>query len=102
MKSVVEILDLDLETNDLMTNEVMRWEPADDSFRFTKSFLFEEISQEFGVKERELRDEMERRADILNHISEMNITDFRDVTRLIQSYHINPDGIFEMIEEVAH
>ena len=102
VKSVVEILDLDLETNDLMTNEVMRWEPADDSFRFTKSFLFEEISQEFGVKERELRDEMERRADILNHISEMNITDFRDVTRLIQSYHINPDGIFEMIEEVAH
>ncbi|MHC1567116.1 MAG: ATPase, T2SS/T4P/T4SS family [Candidatus Syntropharchaeia archaeon] len=101
VKSVVEILDLDLETNDLMTNEVMRWEPADDSFRFTKSFLFEEISQEFGVRERELRDEMKRRADVLNYISEMNITDFRDVTRLIQSYHINPDGIFEMIEKVA-
>ncbi|OFV65498.1 MAG: type II secretion system protein E [Candidatus Syntrophoarchaeum butanivorans] len=101
VKSVVEILDLDLDTNDLMTNEVVRWEPADDSFRFTKSFLFEEIHQEFGVKERELQEEMKRRAEVLDYLSEMNITDFRDVTRLIQSYHINPDEIFDMIEEVA-
>jgi len=63
VKSVVEVLDLSVDTGDLLTNEVITWDPVNDRFEFGKSFIFDSIQQEFGVKESYLKEEMRRRTD---------------------------------------
>jgi flagellar protein FlaI len=99
VKEVIEILDLDLHTNELLTNGVFSWDPLADRFTFNKSFLFESIEHEFGVRERELKEEMERRADLLDCLCSYGITDYKAVTRVIQAYYINSDVAYEQIKE---
>lgn len=96
-KEVIEILDLDLHTNELLTNEVFTWDSITDKFIFNKSFIFESIERDFGIKESYLKAEMERRADLLECLCNLGIIDYREVTRTIQSYYINPDETYERI-----
>ena len=98
-KEVIEILDLDFHTKELLTNEVFSWDPLADKFTFNKSFLFEEIAREFGVRESYLKEEMMRRAELLNCLCRYGITNYKDVTRIVQSYYINPEETYERIKE---
>jgi len=98
-KEVIEILDLDLHSKELLTNEVFSWDSLADKFTFNKSFLFERIEREFGVKESYLKEEMMRRADLLNCLCRYGIIDYKDVTRIVQSYYINPEETYERIKE---
>ena len=102
VKSVVEVLDLSVDTGDLLTNEVIAWDPVDDRFEFGKSFIFDSIQQEFGVKESYLKEEMRRRTAVLDYMYERNITDFRDVTRVIQEYYTRPDETYAMVCEALN
>ncbi len=97
-KEVIEILDLDLHTNELLTNEVFTWDSIADKFIFNRSFIFESIEHEFGVKESYLKAEMERRADLLQCLGNLGIMDYREVTQIIQSYYINPEETYERIK----
>jgi flagellar protein FlaI len=99
VKSVVEVLDLSVDTGDLLTNEVITWDPVDDRFVFGKSFIFDSIQQEFGVKERYLKEEVMKRSAVLDYMYERNITDFRDVTKVVQEYYIKPDDTYAMARE---
>ena len=98
-KEVIEILDLDFHTKELLTNEVFSWDPLADKFTFNKSFLFEGIAREFGVRESYLKGEMMRRAELLNCLCRYGITNYKDVTRIVQSYYINPEETYERIKE---
>lgn len=99
VKSVVEVLDLSTDTGDLLTNEVITWDPVDDRFVFGKSFIFDSIRQEFGVKESYLKEELRKRSAVLNYMYEQNITDFRDVTKVVQEYYIKPDETYAIARE---
>ena len=102
VKSVVEVLDLSVDTGDLLTNEVITWDPVNDRFEFGKSFIFDSIRQEFGVKESYLKEEMRRRTAVLDYMYERNITDFKDVTRIIQEYYTRPDETYAMVHEALN
>jgi len=75
---------------------------VDDQFVFGKSFIFDSIQQEFGVKESYLKEEVRRRAAVLDYMYEQNITDFRDVTTIIQEYYTKPDETYSMACEVLN
>ncbi|HDN68529.1 type VI secretion protein [ANME-1 cluster archaeon ex4572_4] len=94
-REVVEILDLNLKTNELRTNVVFSWDSQTDRFIFKKSFLFDSIERDFGVKTGLLREEMQRRAALLDRLCRLGITDYKEVTRAIQSYYLRPDETYE-------
>lgn len=100
-KEVIEILDLDLHSKELLTNEVFTWDSHDGKFIFNNSFIFESIEREFGIKEHYLKEEMERRADLLNCMCSQGIIDYKDVSRIIQSYYVNPDDAYERIKDAG-
>lgn len=57
-KQIVEILDIDPRTNELITNEVFKWHPATDEITYSgKSFILEEIMEERGWDEERMREE---------------------------------------------
>ena len=48
-KQIVEILDIDPRTNELITNEVFRWRSATDEITYSgKSYILEEIMEARG------------------------------------------------------
>ena len=62
-KQIVEILDIDPRTNELITNEVFRWRSATDEITYSgKSYILEEIMEARGWNENRMREELKRRA----------------------------------------
>ncbi len=89
--AVTEILDVDAGTNELLTNEVFRWDPLTDSFKFLgRSFVIEEISKKTGKPLDELNAELRRKEMFLQSMDRHHVTYFRDVSRAIASYYVDP------------
>ena len=58
-KQIVEILDIDPRTNELITNEVFKWRSATDEITYSgKSYLLEEIMEAKGWSENRMREEL--------------------------------------------
>lgn len=84
---IVEIVELDPERKDLITNPVFKWDPIEDRYEFTgTSSLFEDIEEEFGIKVEVLVREMEERARYIEDLAAQGICDYADVARAIRRY----------------
>jgi flagellar protein FlaI len=99
---VTEILDIDPRTNELLTNEAFRWEPGSDTFTYLgRSFILEHISERTGKSLDSLVQEMKRKESYLALMDRLNMTYFKDVSRAIGSYYVDPDGAVRDLEKRA-
>lgn len=97
--SIVEILELDRETHDLVTNTVFKWNPEDDLFIFSgKSYLFDKIKETFGVDTAFLLDEMNDRTFVLEWMKRESIRDYREALKIIRMYYKDKEELFENIK----
>uniref|UniRef100_A0A7C4S6L0 Secretion system protein E n=1 Tax=Geoglobus ahangari TaxID=113653 RepID=A0A7C4S6L0_9EURY len=96
---IIEVLDVDFETESLRTNELFRWRAADDKFEFSgESMVFSEIMEKMNIDEDELSEEFNRRVKILEWMRKKNITEFRDIAKILFMYTRDPDKIMEVVE----
>jgi len=99
-KQIVEIIDIDPMTKEILTNEVFRWDPVADQFSFSgKSYVMERIRNQHGLMKEEMLDELRRRVEILEWMKDNNIRAFKDVARIITSYTDTPQDIIEKIRK---
>ncbi|MBN1432530.1 MAG: Flp pilus assembly complex ATPase component TadA [Methanomicrobiaceae archaeon] len=97
--SIVEILELDRDTHDLVTNTVFKWSPEEDTFLFSgKSYLFDKIKETFGVDTGFLLKEMSDRTIVLEWMKKENIRDYKEALKIIRMYYKDKDELFEKIE----
>lgn len=97
---MVEIVGFEPETNELITNTVFEWDQATDSFLYKgHSFLYDKIQEMKGLTSDEMREEVERRIEIINYMIRKHMTDFRKVGSLVSSYYKEPDVAFEEIKK---
>ena len=93
---IVEIVELDPERKDLITNPVFKWDPVEDRYEFSgSSSLFEDIEEEFGIQEEELVREMDERARYLESLARQGISQYEDVARAIRKYARYKDELTE-------
>lgn len=93
---IVEIVELDPERGDLITNPIFKWDPVSDTYEFGgNSSMFEDISEEFGIDPDSLTREMYQRADFLAGLARDGITDYKDVSRAIRRYSKDKDAQVE-------
>lgn len=98
MKQLIEILDIDPRTNELITNEVFRWHPVSDEIRYSgKSFVLEEIMEERGWNELRMREELKRRQELLEWMRVKMIRHYRDVAKMLISYYRDPEAVMEVV-----
>lgn len=98
LSSVTEILEVDPTTNELLTNEVFRWNPVKDSFDFLgRSFVFEKIGRSTGRDPQQFSEEMRRKEEYLTLMSELNMTYYLDVSRAINTYYLEPTVALEQL-----
>ncbi len=100
--SVTEILEVDVATNELLTNDIFRWSPSDDTFQFLgRSFVLEHIGERVGRKLDSLTEEMQRKERYLRLMDQLGVTYFKDVSRAIASYYVDAAGALAGLEKRA-
>ncbi|MDK2974746.1 MAG: archaeal flagellar protein FlaI [Methanofollis sp.] len=97
-KQIIEILDIDPRTNELITNEVFSWHQATDEIRYSgKSYVLESIMETRGWSEARMREELKRRQEILEWMRIKKIRHYRDVSKMLISYFRDPDAVMKIV-----
>ncbi len=97
-KQIIEILDIDPRTNELITNEVFRWHPATDEITYSgKSYVLEEIMESRGWDEERMREELKMRQEVLEWMRLKKIRHFRDVSNILIQYFRDPARTMEKV-----
>jgi archaeal flagellar protein FlaI len=99
-KQIVEILDIDPRTNELITNEVFKWRSATDEHTYSgKSYLLEEIMEAKGWSENRMREELKRRQEVLEWMRIKKIRHYKDVAKILISFHRDPEAVVEKVRK---
>lgn len=97
-----EIVGLDPRSGEILTNEVYRWNPANDTFDYTgRSYILEKIAEKKGLSTEEAAEELQRRAKVIEWMVKKNLRNYRDVSNIIRSYMENPSRVLREVEKDA-
>jgi flagellar protein FlaI len=99
-KQIIEILDIDPRTNELITNEVFKWRSATDEINYSgKSYVLEEIMEAKGWSDNRMREELKRRQEVLEWMRIKKIRHYKDVSKILISYHRDPEAVIEKVRK---
>jgi flagellar protein FlaI len=91
VKEIIEVLEIEPESKNLLTNDAFTWNPRGDFFHFSgRSFILEGISQEIGKDIDEVLDELRRKESYIKLMDQQDITYYKDVSRAINMYYVDP------------
>ncbi|UCF13312.1 MAG: type II/IV secretion system ATPase subunit [Thermoplasmatales archaeon] len=97
-KQVIEIIDIDPSTKEILTNEVFRWDPVEDKFIYSgKSYILERIRAEKDIGREDITNEIKNRAKLLDWMNKNNVREFKKVANLISQYFENPTKLIGKI-----
>jgi archaeal flagellar protein FlaI len=102
LTSIVEVLEIDATSNELLTNEVFKWDPTPDKFVYTgRSFVLDKIAKMTGKVVESFEAEMRRKEAYLRLMSELNLNYYKDVSRAIAAYYVDPDAAIQRLNKKA-
>ncbi len=98
-KQLTEIVGLDPHTREILTNEVFHWNPSNDAFEYSGvSYALERLAHEGGKSTKEVRDEMEDRVRLINHLVDIDERNYEKTTRIIKSYYKDKARVMAKVE----
>ncbi len=101
VKSLTEIVGIDPETSELITNSAYTWNPADDTFNFSgHSYVYTKIQQAKNWSPRRMDLEVKRRCDLLRYMNKSGVKDHTQVAKVVSSYLRDPDKVIKEVNEV--
>ncbi len=96
--STSEIVGLDPRSGEILTNEVYRWSPSQDTFDFTgRSYILEKIAEKIGKTPEEAIEEIGRRAQVIRWLVKNNTRNYKEVSNIVRSYLENPEPILKEV-----
>ncbi len=99
-KQIIEIIDIDPTTKEILTNEVFRWDPIEDKFVYTgKSYILEGIRARWDISKEEITNEIRQRAEILDWMQKNDIRTFKEVAKAISRYTENPKDFLKRMKQ---
>ncbi len=91
IKNIVEVLELESETGNLLTNDLFEWNPKGDFFYFSgRSFVLEKIATETGKDVDQIMEELKRKESYIKLMNQKNVTYYKDVGKAINTYYVDP------------
>jgi len=98
ISEVLEVVGIDQQSKDPITNTIFKWDPVNDRFEVSsKSIILKRISDITGLSEKYLNDELKRRMILLEWMQEKNITDYRNVYKVLNMYYTYPERVLDVI-----
>ena len=97
-KQIIEIIDIDPTTKEILTNEVFRWDPIKDEYQYTgKSYILDQIRVKKNMQHEAITEELKQRAKVLNWMVRNNIKMFDEVATVTAGYLENPTETMQKI-----
>jgi flagellar protein FlaI len=97
-KQIIEIIDIDPTTKEILTNEVFRWDPIEDKFIYSgKSYILERIRAEKDISREGMIGEIKNRTLLLDWMNKNNIREFKKVATVVAQYADNPEEVMKKI-----
>ncbi|MEM3377354.1 MAG: type II/IV secretion system ATPase subunit [Candidatus Bathyarchaeia archaeon] len=91
-----EVKGIDAETDEILTEEVFRWNPQFDNFTSSsKSAFLEKHMKKHGLTEEDIQHELKARKTVLEWMVKQGIRHHRDVAKIIREYYANPNRVFQ-------
>ncbi len=96
--STSEIVGLDPRSGEILTNEVYRWNPSQDTFDFTgRSYILEKVAEKVGKTPEEAMEEIGRRAELIRWLVKNNTRNYKEVSNIVRSYLEKPEPILKEV-----
>ncbi|MBN1860777.1 MAG: type II/IV secretion system ATPase subunit [Candidatus Thermoplasmatota archaeon] len=97
-KQIIEIIDIDPTTKEILTNEVFRWDPIEDKFIYSgKSYVLERVRAEKDISREGMISEIKNRTALLDWMNKNNIREFKKVATIVAQFIDNPAEIMKKI-----
>jgi flagellar protein FlaI len=97
-KQIIEIVDIDPVTKEILTNEVFHWDPVEDKFIYTgKSYVLEGIRARWDMSKQDITKEIRNRTEILEWMNENDIRTYQEVAKVISRYAEDPKDFLKKI-----
>jgi flagellar protein FlaI len=94
VKGIIEIVGIEPETNELITNTVFSWNPANDQFSYNgHSFLFEKIMSAKNLTSDQMKEEYQSRMDVLQYMMKVNVKNHVEFAKIIAGYYRDSNAI---------
>jgi flagellar protein FlaI len=98
-KKIIEIIDIDPVTEDILMNEVFCWDLNTDRFSYSgKSYILDRIQKQYDLNKEELVQEVKQRMSVLNWMRKNNIRVFKDVAKVVSYYKDKPNQLLDKIK----
>ena len=95
IRAVTEIVGLDPNTKELLTNEVYHWNSRNDTYEYSGySHILEEKMKRKGLTKEEVWEEINRRKTVLDWMVKAGIRQYTDVVSVIRDYYADPIRVF--------
>jgi flagellar protein FlaI len=103
VQSLTEIVGLDPETNELITNSVYSWNPSDDTFLYSgHSYIYERVALMKNLSMKEMELEVRNRVEIMDYMlakdaqaTRQHPFTHRDVGQMVAFYYKDPKRALE-------
>ena len=103
INKIVELVGLDPDTNDLITNTVYEWHPSGDKFEYLgHSVMFEKVMSKKNMTMNEMNEEFKRRTEVVNWMLKKNVRNYQEVAKIVSHYYTDPEGTMKEISAEAH
>ena len=100
IKEIVEIVGFEAETNELVTNQVFAWNQLTDTFVYKgHSFILDAIMEMKNMTHEDMENEMNRRIEVIEYMVKKDMTDYREIAKIITGYYKDPEETIERIRE---
>lgn len=96
---LVEIVDIDPNTHNIRTNDVFVWDSNTDSFHRTgESKALMDIRIHRGWNAMDVNNELRNRQRVLEYMVDKDISDFKLISTIINTYQSNPEKIMKELD----
>jgi len=100
IKQLVEVVGIDPTTEDILTNDVFRWNPRKDTYEYYgKGHIMDNIAEHRNWTDRELNEEFERRVEVIKWMVDRGIKHYVDVGNIVAAYYKDPQKVMEKVRE---
>lgn len=90
LRAITEIIDVDKNSGEIITNEPFIWDPRQDKFFFkSESKLLDKIAHQYGLTKQEIYREFKLRAMLMMAMYRQKVFGFNEVAEVIKQYYKN-------------
>ena len=98
----MEIVGIDPNSMEVITNEVFKWDPSRDDFDFSgKSYVLEKIMVKINYSQDEMRRELRTRKRVLDWMVLNDIRKSDQVSQIITEYYVRPEQLLARVDGIV-